>query len=99
MCKNHSTPNYDEVTRNWPEIKMVSCNEDLSLKGTYSIYRTAQNSKEMKLITLNWYHGDEMEDICLCLWLSSLIRIDNKPFLFKSWFHAGVKDVKDLLDS
>ena len=32
------------------------------------------------------------------IWLNSLIRIDNKPFFYKSWFHAGVKDVKDLLD-
>ena len=30
---------------------MVSCNEVLLLKGTYSIYIIAQNSKEKKLIT------------------------------------------------
>lgn len=32
------------------------------------------------------------------IWLNSLIRIDTKPFFYKSWFHAGVKYVKDLLD-
>ena len=90
-----------QIRTKWQETgrKMVSCNEVLSLKGAYSTYRIAPNSKEMKLITLNWYHGDEMEDFCLWLKLSSLIRTDNKPFLFKWWFHAGVKDVKDLLDS
>lgn len=58
-----------QIRTKWQETgrKMVSCNEVLSLKGTYSIYRIAPNSKEMKLITLNWYHGDEMEDFCLWL--------------------------------
>ena len=31
------------------------------------------------------------------IWLNSLIRIDNKPFFYKSWFHGEVKNVKDLL--
>ena len=35
--------------------------------------------------------------LCSQIWLNSLIRIDNKPFFYKSWFHAGVKDVKDFL--
>ena len=27
-----------------------------------------------------------------------MITIDNRPFFYKSWFKAGVKEVKDLLD-
>ena len=26
------------------------------------------------------------------------LKVPNKPFFYKSWFHAGVKDVKDLLN-
>ena len=32
------------------------------------------------------------------LWHNSLIRIENRPFFYKAWFKAGVKEVKDLLD-
>ena len=28
-----------------------------------------------------------------------MIRIDNRPFFYKPWFKAGVKEVKDLLDA
>ena len=47
--------------------------------------------------TLN-YSEDNLNFPSSQIWLNSLIRIDNKPFFYKSWFHAGVKDVKDLLD-
>ena len=33
------------------------------------------------------------------IWHNSMIRIDNRPFFYKSWFKAGVKEVKDLLDA
>ena len=44
--------------------------------------------------TLN-YSEDNLNFPSSQIWLNSLIRIDNKPFFYKSWFHAGVKDVKD----
>ena len=47
--------------------------------------------------TLN-YSEDNLNFPSSQIWLNSLIRIDNKPFFYKSWFHAGVKDVKDLFD-
>ena len=47
--------------------------------------------------TLN-YSEDNLNFPSSQVWLNSLIRIDNKPFFYKSWFHAGVKGVKDLLD-
>ena len=45
--------------------------------------------------TLN-YSEDNLNFPSSQIWLNSLIRIDNKPFFYKSWF--WVKDVKDLLD-
>ena len=47
--------------------------------------------------TLN-YSEDNLNFPSSQIWLNSLTRIDNKPFFYQSWFHAGVKDVKDLLD-
>ena len=47
--------------------------------------------------TLN-YSKDNLNFPFSQIWLNSLIRIDNNRFFYKSWFHAGVKDVKDLLD-
>ena len=47
--------------------------------------------------TLN-YSEDNLNFLSSQIWLNSLIRIDNKPFFYKLWSHAGVKDVKDLLD-
>ena len=44
--------------------------------------------------TLN-YSEDNLNFPSSQIWLNSLIRIDNKPFYYMSWFHAGVKDVKD----
>ena len=47
--------------------------------------------------TLN-YSEDNLNFPSSQIWLNSLITIDNKPFFYKAWFHAGVKDVKDLFD-
>ena len=32
------------------------------------------------------------------IWHNSLIRIENKPILYKSWFTQGMKNVKNLLN-
>ena len=32
------------------------------------------------------------------IWYNSLIRIENRTFFYQSWFKAGVKEVKDLLN-
>ena len=47
--------------------------------------------------TLN-YSEDNLNLPSSQIWLNSLIRIDNNLFFYKSWFHAGVKDVTNLLD-
>ena len=47
-------------------------------------------------ITLN-YCEDNLNFPPSQIWLNLLIRIDRKPFFYKSLFHAGVKDVKDCL--
>jgi len=33
-----------------------------------------------------------------CVWHNSLTTIEKKPFFYKSWFKAGVENVKGLLD-
>lgn len=33
------------------------------------------------------------------IWHNSLIRIESNPIYYKTWFTAGVKDVKDILDT
>lgn len=48
--------------------------------------------------TLN-YKDNNLDFTSVQIWNNSLIRIDNKPIFYKSWFTAGVKDVKDILDT
>ena len=46
--------------------------------------------------TLN-YKDNNLDFTSAQIWHNSLIRIENKPIFYKSWFTAGVKDVKDIL--
>ena len=46
---------------------------------------------------LNYREKDPLFE-STCIRHNSLITIDNKPFFYKSWFKAGVENVKDLLD-
>ena len=48
--------------------------------------------------TLN-YKENNLDFTSAQIWQNSLIRIENKPIFYKSWFTAGVKDVKDILDT
>ena len=48
--------------------------------------------------TLN-YKDNNLDFTSAKIWHNSLIRIENKPIFYKSWFTAGVKDVKDILDT
>ena len=32
------------------------------------------------------------------IWHNSLIRIENRPIFYKSWFSAGVKEITDILE-
>ena len=48
--------------------------------------------------TLN-YKDNNLDFTSAQIWHNSLIRIENKPIFYKSWFTAGVKDVKDILDT
>ena len=48
--------------------------------------------------TLN-YRDENLNFNSTQIWHNSMIRIDNRPFNYKSWFKAGVKEVKDLLDA
>ena len=48
--------------------------------------------------TLN-YKDNNLEFTSAQIWHNSLIRIENEPIFYKSWFTAGMKDVKDILDT
>ena len=44
------------------------------------------------------YREKNLDFNSVFLWHNSLIRIENRPFFYKAWFKAGVKEVKDLLN-
>ena len=48
--------------------------------------------------TLN-YRDENLDFFSTQIWQNSLIRIENGPFFYKSWFNAGVKEIRDLLDA
>jgi len=48
--------------------------------------------------TLNYRH-ENLDFFSTQIWHNSLIRIENRPFFYKSWFNAGVKEIRDLLDA
>ena len=45
------------------------------------------------------YNDNNLDFTSAQIWHNSLIRIENKPIFYKSWFIAGVKDVKDIPDT
>ena len=47
--------------------------------------------------TLN-YRDENLNFNSTQIWHNSLIRIDNRSFLYKSWFKAGIKEVRHFLD-
>ena len=44
------------------------------------------------------YREKSLDFNSMVLWHNSLFRIENRPFFYRSWFKAGVKEVKDLLN-
>ena len=48
--------------------------------------------------TLN-YRDEDSNFNSTHIWHNSLIRIDDRPLFYKSWFQEGVKDVRDLLNA
>ena len=49
--------------------------------------------------TLINYRDENLNFNSTQIWHNSMITIDNRPFFYKPWFKAGVKEVKDLLDA
>ena len=45
-----------------------------------------------------YYREKNLDFNSMTLWHNSLITIQNRPFFYKAWFKAGVKEVKDLLN-
>ena len=52
-----------------------------------------------KKLALYSYKDNNLDFTSAQIWHNCLIRIENKPIFYKSWFIAGVKDVKDILDT
>ena len=48
--------------------------------------------------TLN-YRDENLDFFSIQIWHNSLIRIENRPFFYKSWLNAVVKEIRDLLDA
>ena len=44
------------------------------------------------------YREKNLDFNSMGIWHNSLIRIENQPFFYQSWFKAGVKEVQDLLN-
>ena len=86
----------------------------LQKHGGKALFQGNLNSEDVPLLKLHnafieeivqiWSHinytADEEQDFGnSCIWYNSLIRIDHRPFFYKSWFDAGVKQAKDLMDT
>ena len=86
----------------------------LQKHGGKALFQGNLNSEDVPLLKLHntfieeivqiWSHinytADEEQDFGnSCIWYNSLIRIDHCPFFYKSWFDAGVKQAKDLMDT
>ena len=86
----------------------------LQKHGGKALFQGNLNSEDVPLLKLHndfieeivqiWSHinytADEEQDFGnSCIWYNCLIRIDHLPFFYKSWFDAGVKQAKDLMDT
>ena len=43
------------------------------------------------------YKDDNLDFASTYIWYNSLIRIENRPFFYRSWLSAGIKEIRDLL--
>ena len=62
-------------------------------------YWTKFNYKDVNLdfdSTYIWYNSKTITSI---IWYNPHIRIVNRPFFYRSWWSAGIKEIGDLLDN
>ena len=45
------------------------------------------------------YKDDNLDFASTYIWYDSHIRIENRPFFYRSWLSAGIKEIRDLLDN
>ena len=45
------------------------------------------------------FASEEQDFYNACIWYNSMVRINKRPFFYQSWFNAGIKYAKDLMDS
>ena len=57
----------------------------------------------LKEIIRHWtkfnYKDDNLDFASTYIWYNSYIRIENRPFFYRSWLSAGIKEIRDLLDN
>ena len=99
----------DQVTGKWK----LFFNHRLAQFGGKLVFWGNLSPKDVRLLNLRdpflaeimeyWttlnYKDNNLDFTSAQIWHNSLIRIENKPIFYKSWFTAGVKDVKDILDT
>ena len=99
----------DQDTRKWK----LFFNHRLAQFGGKLVFWGNLSPKDVRLLNLRdpflaeimeyWttlnYKDNNLDFTSAQIWHNSLIRIENKPIFYKSWFTAGVKDVKDILDT
>ena len=45
------------------------------------------------------YKDDNLDFASTYIWYNSHIRIENRPFFYRSWWSAVIKEIRDLLDN
>ena len=56
--------------------------------------------KEIMQYWTKFNHKDDNLDFASTyIWYNSHIRIENRPFFYRSWLSAGIKEIGDLLDN
>ena len=70
---------------------------------TARFYMTQPQGPSFKEIIQYWtklnYKDDNLDFASTYIWYNSHIRIENRPFFYRSWLSAGIKEIRDLLDN
>ena len=57
----------------------------------------------LKEIIQSWtkfnYKDDNLHFASTCIWYNSHLRIENRPFFYRTWLSTGIKEIRDLLDN
>ena len=90
----------------WPLLREVRTRGKLLFRSNLKQQdSTLLNLKEpfLKEFIQCWtefnYKDDNLDFASTYIWYNSHIRIENRPFFYRSWLSAGIKEIRDLLDN